>query len=446
MKRLLPLLLLAGCADAPAPKAPSYRELVLADTPLVYLDFTDGAAPGVAKGGVTFVDSLPGLGRAASLDGRDGRIVLPRPEPMSAGNSIELWFRAASGSRGDLVNYKIEEGARDFGLFSCLDGENSVSAYENLAHTASADGVAIEAWHHVVVTRDASSTVTLYVDGVARGSGTGGMAWDFDAPLLIGCNHRAEDPDSITFPFHGLVDEVALYRGALSPARVAAHFAAVGASSPKKADPLKPALPAFVPPAVTGTIDKEGFELLDSLDCFVYRLGHKETEPARTFKLVDGAIVCTGSPSGYMQTRRSYRNFTLRYEWRFAKPAGLKDYSKFGGNSGCLLFITAPAALGVWPKSIEIQGMNRDAGMILPIPRSVKCRFSVDEPARKGSIKPLGEWNAEEIVANEGQVTVSINGVKVSSISECELKEGPIGFQSEGAEIHWRAIRIKESK
>ena len=443
MKRLLPLLLLAGCSDGPAPAAATYRDLVLADQPVLYLEFTDGAP---AKGGVTFVPSLPGLGRAASLDGRDGRIVLPRPPAMPGGCSIELWYRTSSGSRGDLVNYKIEEGARDFGIFSCLEGGNTLSAYENMTHTASADGVAIDAWHHVVVTRDASAIVTLYVDGVARGSGTGGMPWDFDAPLIIGCNHRAEDPDSITFPFTGLVDEVALYRGALPAARVAAHFAAVGTTAPKKPDPPKPAVPAFVPPAVTGTIDKEGFELLDSLDCFIYRLGHKDAEPARTFKLVDGAIVCSGNPAGYMQTRRSYRNFTLRFEWRFARPAGLADDSKFGGNSGTLLFITSPNALGIWPKSIEIQGMNRDAGMILAIPRAVKCKFAVDEPARKKSIKPLGEWNAEEIVANEGQVAVSINGTKVSTISECELKEGPIGFQSEGAEIHWRAIRIKETK
>jgi hypothetical protein len=38
-----------------------------------------------------------------------------------------------------------------------------------------------------------------------------------------------------------------------------------------------------------------------------------------------------------------------------------------------------------------------------------------------------------------------LNGTLVSTITEHEFKApGHIGFQSEGGELHWRNIRIKE--
>ena len=35
-------------------------------------------------------------------------------------------------------------------------------------------------------------------------------------------------------------------------------------------------------------------------------------------------------------------------------------------------------------------------------------------------------------------MTVSLNGTVVSTVRDCELTEGPIAFQSEGAEVHLR--------
>jgi hypothetical protein len=41
---------------------------------------------------------------------------------------------------------------------------------------------------------------------------------------------------------------------------------------------------------------------------------------------------------------------------------------------------------------------------------------------------------------------VYLNGTLISTVSDCELTSGPIGFQSEGKEIHLRNIRIQEKK
>ena len=49
-----------------------------------------------------------------------------------------------------------------------------------------------------------------------------------------------------------------------------------------------------------------------------------------------------------------------------------------------------------------------------------------------------------EIKVNEGDLVISLNGTVVSTVKDCELTEGPIGFQSEGAATRWRNIRIKK--
>lgn len=188
---------------------------------------------------------------------------------------------------------------------------------------------------------------------------------------------------------------------------------------------------------------EEGFEkLCNGKDLSGWKFeGHSGIEKA--FSVDGDTIRCKGHPVGFMYTEKSYRNFTLRFEWKFVRPENLKEDSKFWGNSGYLLWISGRRALDIWPRSIEVQGMWRDAGHILPIPRDVRCKFNHFEDDRKKAMKPVGEWNSMEIIARDGTVVVALNGVKVSEVTECELTEGPIGFQSEGAEIHWRNIRIK---
>lgn len=156
--------------------------------------------------------------------------------------------------------------------------------------------------------------------------------------------------------------------------------------------------------------------------------------PAETFRTDGDTVVCSGSPAGYMHTAASYRDFALTFDWRYATADG--------GNSGVLLYIRKADVLGVWPESIEVQGMARDAGRILPIPRSLKCEFEVYEEDRAAALRPADEWNTMQILSIGGVITVAVNDVRAATVSSCELVEGPIGFQSEGAEIHFRNINI----
>lgn len=163
-----------------------------------------------------------------------------------------------------------------------------------------------------------------------------------------------------------------------------------------------------------------------------------------TFTMMDGVLVCSGSPSGYMYTKKTYSKFTLQLEWAFNRPDSLTDDTNFRGNSGVLVHIGDKNALGVWPRSIEVQGKHTQAGLILPIPRNVKCERTYDKEALAKVLKPVGKWNAMKIEVNGGDMIISLNGTVISTVSDCELTEGPIGLQSEGAGTRWRNIRIRE--
>jgi len=160
----------------------------------------------------------------------------------------------------------------------------------------------------------------------------------------------------------------------------------------------------------------------------------KSIDPKKTWSVEEGVLVCTGKPAAYFATEKSYRNYTLRFDFKYPKNAG---------NSGYLIHITGEHK--VWPKCVEVQGQYGSACSVFPI-GGLKGPRADNVQARKKAIKPHTEWNSVEIVTKDGTITTSINGEKIAEAGPYDVKEGQIGFQSEGAEIHFRNIRIKEQK
>ncbi|HZT80833.1 MAG TPA: DUF1080 domain-containing protein [Gemmataceae bacterium] len=193
---------------------------------------------------------------------------------------------------------------------------------------------------------------------------------------------------------------------------------------------------ALLAPAAAADDKEEGFKpLFNGKDFtgFKFVIGPKESEPGKTFTVTDGVIVVSGKPNGYFYTDKGYKNYVLRFDWKYADPKG--------GNSGCLVHIQPPHK--TWPKCVEVQGLQSDHGHIFAI-SGAKGQFTVDKEAQKKAIKP-GEWNTTEVISRDGELTAKVNGVEVSK-GKGELTEGPIGWQSEGAEIHFKNIKIKEMK
>lgn len=75
--------------------------------------------------------------------------------------------------------------------------------------------VRVGEWHHIAVTYDARK-ITLYVNGIAAGNASfSGTFRDYAKTFLIGA------AGNNSFPFKGVIDEVRVYRTALSAAQVA---------------------------------------------------------------------------------------------------------------------------------------------------------------------------------------------------------------------------------
>jgi hypothetical protein len=159
-----------------------------------------------------------------------------------------------------------------------------------------------------------------------------------------------------------------------------------------------------------------------------------------TIKIENGEIRVSGRPDGYFATRESYKNYVLTFEWMYDRPSDLESDARFKGNSGVLLHIEAPHK--IWPKCIEAQLLNADAGHLI-IVSGAKFQGKKDAAAQKQAIKPVGQWNLEEVVCQDGKISCKINGIEVSSGIGGTPDHGPIGWQSEGAPIRFRNLKIK---
>lgn len=171
--------------------------------------------------------------------------------------------------------------------------------------------------------------------------------------------------------------------------------------------------------------------------------------PADGYGVKDGVIFC--SPNGRnLFTERIYSDFVLRFEFK------LED----GANNG--VGIRAPlqgdaAYLGMEIQILEDAAADRGKWGKL---RPEQYHGSIYDvvAAKRGALKPAGQWNTEEITADGRHIKVVVNGLTLVDanlndvadpekirkhpglFSEC----GHIGFLGHGDYLEFRNIRIKE--
>jgi hypothetical protein len=161
----------------------------------------------------------------------------------------------------------------------------------------------------------------------------------------------------------------------------------------------------------------------------------------------DGVLVCPADGGGNLFTEKEYSNFVFRFEFK-TEP---------GGNNG--VGIRAPLEGDAAYQGMEIQilddGHEKYKGKI----KSEQHHGSLYDviPARTGFLKPAGEWNEEEIIAQGSRIRVTLNGAIILDADlnnvreEATLKKHPglrnksgrIGFLGHGSLVGFRNIRIK---
>ena len=158
---------------------------------------------------------------------------------------------------------------------------------------------------------------------------------------------------------------------------------------------------------------------------------------------------------GDIVTNEEFENFHLKYEWKIAQ----------NGNSGVMFYVhEAPEFQYPWNTGPEMQVLDNaghpDAKIISHRAGDLYDLIVSSEE----TVKPYGEWNQAEIIANNGKLDLVLNGKTFVSttmwtpewealIAKSKFKDmagfgkyikGKIALQDHGDLVHFRNIVIKK--
>lgn len=172
----------------------------------------------------------------------------------------------------------------------------------------------------------------------------------------------------------------------------------------------------------------------------------------QAYRAENGMIVVDpqgGGSGGNLFTEEEYGNFILRFEFQLTP----------GANNG--LGIHAPLEGDAAYAGKEIQILDNTAAKYADLqPYQYHGSVYGILPARRGFLKPVGEWNEEEVIVQGSKIKVVLNGtvivdgdvLKASRNGTMDGKEHPglqrtrghIGFLGHGDVVRFRNIRIRE--
>ncbi len=160
------------------------------------------------------------------------------------------------------------------------------------------------------------------------------------------------------------------------------------------------------------------------------------------------AIFPSEGSGGNFYTKETYDDFIYRFAFRLTP----------GANNG--VGIRAPMEGDAAYAGIEIQVLDDGAEMYKDLaPYQYHGSVYGIIAAKRGALKPLGEWNEQEIRINGDDIKVTLNGKVIvdGNLKEAsengtldkkdhpglQRKSGHIAFLGHGSEVHFKDIRIK---
>jgi HEAT repeat protein len=171
------------------------------------------------------------------------------------------------------------------------------------------------------------------------------------------------------------------------------------------------------------------------------------------YTIANGVISLIPSQSfgGNLYTKKEYANFIFRFEFQLSPAA----------NNG--LGIRTPMEGDAAYVGMEVQILDSEHPVYKEItPYQYHGSVYGILPAKHGFLKPVGEWNYEEVIADGDHIKVILNGEVIvdGNIREAVKngtpdhkehpglfnKTGHIGFLGHGSVVQFRYIRIKELK
>lgn len=207
-------------------------------------------------------------------------------------------------------------------------------------------------------------------------------------------------------------------------------------------------LPMAEPFQLSEEEKKEGFRIL-----FDGTNMHEWAGNTVDYTMDNGTIslIPNRGSGGNLYTKKEYDNFMIRFEFQLTPAAnnGLGIRTPMEGD---------PAYVGM-----ELQILDNDHPVYKNL-EEYQYHGSVYGiiPAKRGALKPVGEWNYQEVIANGDHIKITLNGHVIvdGNIREAAKngtpdkqqhpglfnKKGYIGFLGHGSPVKFKNIRIKELK
>lgn len=187
------------------------------------------------------------------------------------------------------------------------------------------------------------------------------------------------------------------------------------------------------------------------------------SEVGAAWKVQDGAIYLDATnkdgwqtgDGGDIVTEEEFDNFHLKVEWKIAKD----------GNSGIIFYVhDSDEYRYPWMTGMEMQVLDNDGHPDAKITtHRAGDLYDLIESSEE-TVKPAGEWNLAEIISQDGNLELHLNGTMIVSttlwtpeweemISKSKFKDmpgfgtfktGKIALQDHGDEVWFRNIEIKK--
>jgi len=170
--------------------------------------------------------------------------------------------------------------------------------------------------------------------------------------------------------------------------------------------------------------------------------------PVDQYEVKDGAIVCRPKKGGTIFTKEEYSDFVARVEF-LLPPAGNNGLAiRYPGQGDT-------AYLGM----CEIQVLDDTAPQYAKLDsRQYNGSAYGMVPAHRGYLRPLGEWNFEEVTVKGSRIKVELNGTMILDTDLSKVTEymgnkahpgkdrtsGNFGFAGHNDPVAFRNIQIKK--
>ena len=212
---------------------------------------------------------------------------------------------------------------------------------------------------------------------------------------------------------------------------------------------------------LTAAEKKDGWQLLFDGKTTKGWHSYGQTKVAETWKIQNGVLALTPQKEegGDLTTDQEFTNYHLKLDWKISEK----------GNSGVIFYVHEdPKFNNSWNTGMEMQVLDNGTPTRPGHPDGKlythRAGDLYDLLASKEAVKPVGEWNTAEIIANHGKLDFYMNGqhtlsttmwnenwkqmIAISKFKDMTgfgtYKSGKISLQDHGNQVWFRNIKIQK--